>query len=208
MLALFAGDKDEIKSGVREQIDVKVAEWREEGKAKIVRGDLLIDEVHMLEIDCLVVASNCGITSIRGTTYNSPHGLLLDLLDRLPTTTKPSNETDIRQILQLRSEEEDVEIMENGLNLLTRIDLDTSLRYAMYLITSSGLICSKRKRIGVDVEDINRKYTLFWERGTGEGVLLGQVDGLGDGGETMWKVLLRLSEGSCQKIARKEGSGP
>merc|ERR1711935_693102 len=32
-LALFAGDTGEIKSEVREQIDLKVSEWREEGKA-------------------------------------------------------------------------------------------------------------------------------------------------------------------------------
>jgi len=44
-LALFAGDTGEIKAEVREQIDMKVAEWREEGKATIVPGVLFIDEV-------------------------------------------------------------------------------------------------------------------------------------------------------------------
>ncbi len=51
-LALFAGDTGEIKAEVREQIDTKVAEWREEGKATIVPGVLFIDEVHMLDIEC------------------------------------------------------------------------------------------------------------------------------------------------------------
>merc|ERR1711981_908385 len=51
-LALFAGDTGEIKAEVREQIDQKVAEWREEGKAEIVPGVLFIDEVHMLDIEC------------------------------------------------------------------------------------------------------------------------------------------------------------
>jgi hypothetical protein len=37
---------------VREQIDSKVAEWREEGKAEIVPGVIFIDEVHMLDIEC------------------------------------------------------------------------------------------------------------------------------------------------------------
>ena len=50
-LALFAGDTGEIKSEVREQIDAKVAEWKEEGKAEIVPGVLFIDEVHMLDIE-------------------------------------------------------------------------------------------------------------------------------------------------------------
>lgn len=37
-LALFAGDTGEIKSELRDQINVKVAEWREEGKAEIIPG--------------------------------------------------------------------------------------------------------------------------------------------------------------------------
>jgi RuvB-like protein 2 len=122
MLALFAGDTGEIRSEVREQIDSKIAEWREEGKAEIVPGVLFIDEVqgppaaqhaplflkghaprciaalhmapeavhardaqvHMLDVECfsflnralendlapvLVVATNRGITRIRGTNY-------------------------------------------------------------------------------------------------------------------------------------------
>merc|ERR1711934_767585 len=114
-LALFAGDTGEIKSEVREQIDGKVAEWREEGKAEIVPGVLFIDEVHMLDIECfsflnralehdmapvLVVATNRGITKIRGTDYESPHGLPVDLLDRLLIiTTEPYNSDDIKKML-------------------------------------------------------------------------------------------------------------
>ncbi|CAI7842359.1 unnamed protein product, partial [Closterium sp. NIES-54] len=43
-LALFTGDTGEIRAEVREQIDSKVQEWREEGKAEIVPGVLFIDE--------------------------------------------------------------------------------------------------------------------------------------------------------------------
>merc|ERR1719189_1184096 len=83
-LALFAGDTGEIRPEVREQIDGKVAEWREEGKAEIVPGVLFIDEVHMLDIECfsflnralesdqapiVIMATNRGITKIRGTDY-------------------------------------------------------------------------------------------------------------------------------------------
>ena len=35
---VFPGDTGEIKGEVREQINGKVAEWREEGKAEIVPG--------------------------------------------------------------------------------------------------------------------------------------------------------------------------
>ena len=37
-LALFSGDTGEIKAEVRDQIDARVSEWREEGKAKIIPG--------------------------------------------------------------------------------------------------------------------------------------------------------------------------
>ncbi|GJV59199.1 RuvB-like protein 2 [Tanacetum coccineum] len=47
ILALFTGDTGEIRSEVREQIDTKVVECREEGKAEIIPGVLFIDAVHM-----------------------------------------------------------------------------------------------------------------------------------------------------------------
>merc|ERR1712157_405249 len=51
-LALFTGDTGEIKLEVREQINQKVSEWREEGRATIIPGVLFIDEVHMLDMEC------------------------------------------------------------------------------------------------------------------------------------------------------------
>lgn len=38
-------DTGEISAEVRQQINVKVAEWQEEGKAELVPGVLFIDEV-------------------------------------------------------------------------------------------------------------------------------------------------------------------
>ena len=77
----WVGDTGEIRPEIREAIDRKISEWREEGKARIVPGVLFIDEVHMLDMECfsflnralesdtapiLVVATNRGITRIRG----------------------------------------------------------------------------------------------------------------------------------------------
>jgi RuvB-like protein 2 len=42
-LALFAGDTGEIKPELRNQINTKVAEWREEGKAEIIPGVSLLN---------------------------------------------------------------------------------------------------------------------------------------------------------------------
>lgn len=44
-MALFSGDTGEIKPEIREGINIKVGEWREEGKAEVVPGVLFIDEV-------------------------------------------------------------------------------------------------------------------------------------------------------------------
>ncbi|XP_004500204.2 uncharacterized protein [Cicer arietinum] len=176
-LALFTGDTGEIRAEVREQIDTKVAEWKEEGKAEIVPGVLFIDEVHMLDIECfsflnralenemspiLVVATNRGITTIRGTNYKSPHGIPIDLLDRLLIIhTQPYTEDEIRKILDIRCQEEDVDMSEGAKHLLTKIGVETSLRYAIHLITAAALACQKRKGKTVELDDINRVYNLF-----------------------------------------------
>ncbi|CAM9241804.1 unnamed protein product, partial [Chrysoparadoxa australica] len=176
-LALFAGDTGEIKSEVREQIDARVAEWREEGKATLVPGVLFIDEVHMLDIECfswlnraletelapvLIIATNRGIAKIRGTNYKSPHGIPIDLLDRLMIiSTTDYSEAEVKKILTIRCEEEDVEMEEDALDLLTRIGIETSLRYAIHMIMAAHLCSTKRKGAMVEVEDIKRIYSLF-----------------------------------------------
>lgn len=176
-LTPFIGETSERHAEVEEQIGTKVAEWREEGKAEIVPGVLFIDEVHMLDIECfsflnralenemspiLVVATNRGITTIRGTNYKSPHGIPIDLLDRLLIiSTQPYTEDDIRKILDIRCQEEDVDLTEGAKRLLTKIGVETSLRYAIHLITAAALACLKRKGKTVELEDINRVYNLF-----------------------------------------------
>lgn len=176
-LALFSGDTGEIKSEVRDQINAKVAEWREEGKAEIVPGVLFVDEVHMLDIECfaflnraletdmapvLIMATNRGITRIRGTNYQSPHGIPIDLLDRLLIiSTAAYEESEIRQILKIRCEEEDVEMSDDALTVLTKIGKETSLRYSIQLITTANLVCKKRKGVEVSIDDIKRVYKLF-----------------------------------------------
>jgi RuvB-like protein 2 len=79
---------------------------------------LFIDEVHMLDIECfsflnraleselsplVIMASNRGTATIRGTKFRSPHGLPVDLLDRvLIVSTTPYQEEEIQQIIQIR----------------------------------------------------------------------------------------------------------
>ncbi|KAJ7733809.1 TIP49-domain-containing protein [Mycena olivaceomarginata] len=168
-LALFAGDTGEIKPELRNQINTKVAEWREEGKAEIIPGVLFIDEVHMLDIECfsflnralenelaplVIMASNRGMARIRGTKFRSPHGLPVDLLDRvLIVSTKPYLEADIAQIIQIRCQEEDVVHAGRG-----AADADGAR-------DDAAVIARKRKaRAGeVDVEDLRKAYKYFMD---------------------------------------------
>ena len=110
----------------------------------------------------VIMATNRGITKIRMTNQVSPHGLPLDLLDRLLIiTTKPYTFDEIKQILTIRCEEEDVEMTEDAKELLTKIGTETSLRYAIHLITTANLIAQKRKSNEVEMEDISTAYSLF-----------------------------------------------
>ncbi|KAI0728402.1 DNA helicase [Fomitopsis betulina] len=178
-LALFAGDTGEIKPELRDQINTKVAEWREEGKAEIIPGVLFIDEVHMLDIECfsflnralenelsplVIMASNRGMARIRGTKFRSPHGLPVDLLDRvLIVSTSPYAEDEITQIIKIRCEEEDVTLAEGALIVLTKIAGDNTLRYALNLISTAQVIARKRKAAQVEVDDVRKVYGYFMD---------------------------------------------
>lgn len=179
-LALFSGDTGEIKPEVRDQINQKVAEWKEDGKADIVPGVLFIDEVHLLDLECfsflnraleqemaplIVLASNRGITKVRGSDdadAKSPHGIPSDLLDRLLviTTTAYAGE-EIRAILAIRAMEESLVVAPDALDRLTAIGTQVSLRYAIQLITTSSLVARRRKGAQVEVADVLRAYSLF-----------------------------------------------
>ncbi len=51
----------------------------------------------------LIMATNRGITKIRGTKYRSPHGIPIDLLDRMVIiATQPYEEKEMKQILKIR----------------------------------------------------------------------------------------------------------
>lgn len=178
-LALFSGDTGEIRSEVRDQINTKVAEWKEEGKAEIIPGVLFIDEVHMLDIECfsyinraleaelapiVIMASNRGQARIRGTTYTSPHGLPLDFLDRVViVSTALYSGDEIRQILAIRAQEEEIDLSPDALALLTKIGQESNLRYASNIITTSHLLTQKRKAKEVSVDDVQRSFRLFYD---------------------------------------------
>ena len=86
----------------------------------------------------LVMATNRGVTRIRGTDYKTAHGLPTDLLDRLLIIrTEPYNEDELGKILKTRCEEEDVqmEAVSSIILLLLKISRDYRLEvyYSLYV---------------------------------------------------------------------------
>lgn len=100
-----------------------------------------------------------GITRIRGTNYKSPHGIPIDLLDRMIIIpTSPYPEKDLKEILKIRCEEEDCQMSDDAILVLTRIAGETSLRYAIQLITTASLVARKRKSTQVSVIFLSHLY--------------------------------------------------
>ena len=48
---------------------------------------------------------------------------------------------------------------DDALTLLTKIGVETSLRYAIHLIIAAALACVKRKGVEVEVGDFKRVYS-------------------------------------------------
>lgn len=99
---------------------------------------------------------------IRGTSYESPHGIPIDLLDRmLIISTDPYTQEELLNILKIRAEEEDVAIDDGGFQFLAGVAEETSLRYAMQLITTAHLVAKRAKRDEVKQDDLAKCYDSF-----------------------------------------------
>lgn len=174
---LFGGGGVEINEEIREATNNQIRKWIEEGKGELLPGVLFLDEVHMLDIEAfsflnraveqefspiIILASNRGISKIRGTDYEAPHGMPLDFLDRLLVIdTHPYDRDDIKKILEIRAEEEDAELDEEALNYLAEVGADASMRYATQLIAPASEIANMDGREVISKEDAEEARRLF-----------------------------------------------
>ena len=148
--------KTEITEKLRVEVNKVVNKYIDHGIAELVPGVLFIDEVHMLDIECftylnkalesnlapiVILATNRGISTIRGTDIKSPHGIPVDLLDRLLVIkTLPYNLKELVQILAIRAATEGIQVDEEALAHLGTIGVKTSLRYVAQLLNPSHLL--------------------------------------------------------------------
>ena len=110
----------------------------------------------------MILATNRGLTKIRGTDVESPHGIPLDLLDRLLIIpTRPYNADEIREIIKIRAEELEIELDPPALEELTKIGVENSLRYSVQLLEPALVIAQRNNRSVVKVEDVLEAAKLF-----------------------------------------------
>jgi RuvB-like protein 1 (pontin 52) len=169
--------KTEITEKLRTEINRVVNRYIDQGIAELVPGVLFIDEVHMLDIECftylnralestlspiVIFATNRGVCSIRGTDVHSPHGIPVDLLDRmLIIRTMPYSLEEMIQIISIRAHAEGIDVGDEALAAMGEIGARTSLRYAVQLLTPSRIIAetSGRELVSdVDVEEIDELF--------------------------------------------------
>ncbi len=177
IFSLFEPVSKEIDSEVREAVDEQVKRWVEEGRAELIPGVLFIDETHLMDIELfafmnramesemapiIILASNRGFAKIRGTDIVSPHGIPLDLLDRLLIiTTEPYSRDEIKKIIEIRAEESGIKLSEEALEMLTDLGEKNSLRYAVQLLAPAYEFAKLRNSDRVEVEDVKRASELF-----------------------------------------------
>ncbi|CAG5035826.1 unnamed protein product [Parnassius mnemosyne] len=175
---LMKPKKTEITDKLRKEINKVVNKYIDQGIAELVPGVLFIDEVHMLDIETftylhralesaiapiVIFATNRGRCQIRGTEdIISPHGIPLDLLDRLLIIrTLPYNKAELLQILKLRATTEGIAIEDEALAALAEIGANSTLRYAVQLLTPAALTARTDGAQRIAPAHIQAVQTLF-----------------------------------------------
>lgn len=161
--------KSEITDKLRNEVNKVVNKYIDQGIAELVPGVLFIDEVHMLDIECftflnkalesnlspiVVLATNRGMTTIKGTDMVSPHGVPVDLLDRLLIIrTLQYTLEEIVKILNIRAKTEGIKITQDGLSLLGSVGTQTSLRFVVQLLNPANIFAQTQGRNEIQAYD-------------------------------------------------------
>ena len=175
--SMMKSKKTEITEKLRNEVNKIVNKYIDQGIAELVPGVLFIDEVYMLDIECftflnkalesklspvVVLATNRGTSKIRGTSIVSPHGIPVDLLDRLLIIrTMPYTIEEIVKILAIRAQTEGIALSEESLGYLGLIGSRTSLRYCVQLLSPAIIYAQTLGREQIEKEDVENVNSLF-----------------------------------------------
>lgn len=169
--------EEEISDEIRQRVDEEVQKLVKERGAQLIPGVLFIDEAHMLDIEAfsflnraleqeiapvLVLATNRAITKIRGTDIAAPHGIPIDLLDRLLIAkTRMPTRDEIRKIIEIKASTDGIELTPEALELLADIGERNSLRLAAQLLMPSKVIAELQGERAVKPEHVKRARSVF-----------------------------------------------
>ncbi|RUS31617.1 RuvB-like 1 [Jimgerdemannia flammicorona] len=177
---LLKPKKTEITDKLRKEINKVVNKYIEQGIAELVPGVLFIDEVHMLDIECftylnralesslspiVILATNRGMCLIRGTEdVLAPHGIPIDLLDRLLIIrTLPYTVDEIKVIVSIRAKTEGLGIEDAAVDRIAQRGIETSLRFAIQLLTPASILSKINGREAIALEDVSEVDDLFFD---------------------------------------------
>lgn len=176
---LMKPKKTEITDKLRKEINKVVNKYIDQGVAELVPGVLFIDEVHMLDIECftylhkalesslspiVIFATNRGTCIIKGTDIRSPHGIPLDLLDRVMIIkTMPYSQEEMMQIIKIRSLVEGIQLDDQSLTELGSIGCSTTLRYAVQLLTPASILAKINGLEAVSINEVSEINELFYD---------------------------------------------
>eukprot|EP00897_Mesotaenium_endlicherianum_P009214 jgi/Mesen1/8320/ME000457S07517 len=192
MGAVLKPKKTEITDKLRQEVNKVVNRYIEQGVAELIPGVLFIDEVHMLDIEAftylnralesqlapiVIFATNRGICPIRGTDVVSPHGIPVDLLDRLVIIrTLPYTPSEMISILAIRAQVEGLSIDEDSLARAGQIATRTSLRHAVQLLAPASVIARSNGRDQISKADLEDITGLFLDAKASAKLLQEQSD--------------------------------
>lgn len=186
---LMKPKKTEITDKLRAEVNKVVAKYIDQGVAELIPGVLFIDEVNMLDIEIftylnkalesliapiVVLASNRGLTTIRGTDddIKAPHGCPPDLIDRLLIVrTLAYSQEEIKVIIGKRAALEGLVVVPEALDRLAEHGVKNSLRYGLQLLSPAGILAKTAGRGEVLVEDVEECEVLFLDARRSIGVL-------------------------------------
>lgn len=126
----------------------------------------------------VIFATNRGVCTIRGTDIQSPHGIPVDLLDRLLIIrTYPYRVAEMKAILKIRAETESINIEEAALEALSKIGEQTSLRYIVQLLTPASILARTMGKSSISVDEIADCAKLFMDAKSSARMLAEQKEG-------------------------------
>merc|ERR1719516_682070 len=125
----------------------------------------------------VILATNRGNCEIRGTeNILSPHGMPRDLLDRLVIIkTIPFVLSEIREILKKRCQVESIALSEEGLIYLSKIGIETTLRFCVQMLQPAAIIANMNEHEAITEKDVQQAASLFIDAKTSSKILAAQA---------------------------------